>query len=146
MSFVQNKTSTPAFWLDAGENWAHTGLGIIALAAVFVPGLNSALAPYYRWIVILVGIVALFFAVYGFVQSNATYTASSIPDQPSWIYVVVLVLDLAPVIWWLVPAPDFNRLTSHAPARGGRTRAGLHAANITAHANTSAARTTAVRA
>jgi hypothetical protein len=23
-------------------------------------------------------------------------------------------------VWWLVPAPDFNRLTSHAPARAGR--------------------------
>lgn len=56
----------------------------------------------------------------GFVQSNATYFANSIPSQPSWIYVVVLILDLAPVVWWLVPAPDFNRLTSHAPARGGR--------------------------
>ena len=56
----------------------------------------------------------------GFVQSNATYFPSSIPSQPSWIYVVVLVLELAPVVWWLVPAPDFNRLTSHAPARGGR--------------------------
>src|SRR2546428_4105142 len=56
----------------------------------------------------------------GFVQSNATYFANSIPTQPSWIYVVVLVLDLAPVVWWLVPAPDFNRLTSHAPAPGGR--------------------------
>ena len=56
----------------------------------------------------------------GFVQSNATYFADSVPDQPSWIYVVVLVLDLAPVVWWLVPAPDFNRLASHAPAREGR--------------------------
>lgn len=56
----------------------------------------------------------------GFVQSNATYSADSIPSQPSWIYVIVLVLDLAPVVWWLVPAPDFNRLASHAPARGGR--------------------------
>ena len=56
----------------------------------------------------------------GFVQSNATYFANSIPSQPSWIYVVVLILDLAPVVWWLVPAPDFNRLTSHAPAHGGR--------------------------
>src|SRR2546427_12590320 len=56
----------------------------------------------------------------GSVQSNATYFPSSIPTQPSWIYVVVLVLDLAPVVWWAVPAPDFNRLTSHAPARGGR--------------------------
>ncbi|HEV2033084.1 MAG TPA: hypothetical protein VGU71_02625 [Candidatus Dormibacteraeota bacterium] len=56
----------------------------------------------------------------GFVQSNATYFASSIPTDPSWIYVVVLFLDLAPVVWWLVPAPDFNRLTSRAPARQGR--------------------------
>lgn len=56
----------------------------------------------------------------GFVQSNATYTESSIPRDPSWIYVVVLVLNLAPVVWWIVPAPDFNRLTSHAPARNGR--------------------------
>jgi hypothetical protein len=56
----------------------------------------------------------------GFVQSNATYKEETIPRDPSWIYVVVLVLDLAPVVWWLVPAPDFNRLTSHAPARNGR--------------------------
>lgn len=56
----------------------------------------------------------------GFVQSNATYHADSIPKDPAWIYVVVLVLDLAPVVWWLIPAPDFNRLTSHAPARNGR--------------------------
>ena len=56
----------------------------------------------------------------GFVQSNGTYREDSIPTDPAWIYVVVLVLDLAPVVWWLVPSPDFNRLTSHAPARGGR--------------------------
>jgi len=56
----------------------------------------------------------------GFIQSNATYFESSIPRDPSFLYVVVLVLDLAPVVWWVVPAPDFNRLTSHAPARGGR--------------------------
>jgi hypothetical protein len=56
----------------------------------------------------------------GFVQSNATYFEDTIPRDPSWIYVVVLVLDLAPVVWWVVPAPDFNRLTSHSPARHGR--------------------------
>jgi len=55
----------------------------------------------------------------GFVQSTAPYRASTIPRDPAWIYVIVLVLDLAPVVWWLVPAPDFNRLTSRAPARGG---------------------------
>lgn len=56
----------------------------------------------------------------GFVQSNATYSENSIPTDPSWIYVIVLVLDLAPVVWWVIPAPDFNRITSHSPARGGR--------------------------
>src|SRR5216683_946324 len=53
----------------------------------------------------------------GFVQSNATYSASTIPTDPSWIYVIVFVQDLAPVVWWIVPAPDFNRLTSRAGAR-----------------------------
>jgi hypothetical protein len=69
---VFTKSSVPAFYLDNGENIAHTFLGIVALAIVFVPGLNSIFAPYYRWIVILLGIVALFFAVYGFyVGGNA---------------------------------------------------------------------------
>ena len=69
---IFSKTSTPAFWLDSGENVAHVGLGVIALAAVYVPSLNTMLAPYYRWIVILVGIIALFFGVYGFVVSSGT--------------------------------------------------------------------------
>jgi hypothetical protein len=67
---IFTKASVPAFWLDSGENVAHVGLGLIALAAVYVPGLNSALAPYYRWIVLLVGVIALFFGVYGFVVAN----------------------------------------------------------------------------
>src|SRR5690348_7887556 len=32
----------------------------------------------------------------GFVQSNATYTEETIPRDRSWIYVVVLILDLRP--------------------------------------------------
>ena len=67
----------PAFWLDGGENVAHTVLGVVALAAVFVPGLNSALAPYYRPIVILVGLIALFFGVYGFVVAADTSGANT---------------------------------------------------------------------
>jgi len=39
---------------------------------VFVPGLNTALAPYYKPIVILVGIIALFFGVYGFMVGGAS--------------------------------------------------------------------------
>jgi hypothetical protein len=55
------------FYLTAGENVAHVALGLVALAAVYVPGLNDTLRPYYRWIVILVGVIALFFGVYGFI-------------------------------------------------------------------------------
>lgn len=65
---VFSESGSPNFWLDGGENLAHTFLGVVALAAVFVPGLNTALAPYYRAIVGLVGVIALFFAVYGFLQ------------------------------------------------------------------------------
>lgn len=67
---LNDAAATPAFWLDSGENVAHVGLGVIALAIVFVPGLNTMFAPYYRWIVILLGIVALFFGVYGFVVAG----------------------------------------------------------------------------
>src|SRR5712691_3178965 len=67
---VFSKDRTSFFWLDSGENWAHLFLGVVALAAVFVPGLNSALAPYYKWIVVLVGVLALFFGVYGFIVAG----------------------------------------------------------------------------
>jgi hypothetical protein len=65
------------FWLDNSENYAHLALGIVALAAVYVPGLNTALAPYYRWIVILVGLIALFFGLYGFIANDPTPNANT---------------------------------------------------------------------
>lgn len=67
---IFTEAKTPGFWLDSGENLAHTVLGLVALAAVFVPGLNTALKPYYRAIVALVGVLALFFAVYGFLNAS----------------------------------------------------------------------------
>ena len=63
---VFTETGSPTFWLDGWENLAHTGLGLASLAAVFVPGINVALAPYYRWIVGVVALIALFFGIYGF--------------------------------------------------------------------------------
>ena len=68
LGFVILKDPTLSFfWLDNSENVAHAVLGIVALAALYVPGLNTMLEPYYRWIVILVGLIALFFGVYGFI-------------------------------------------------------------------------------
>jgi len=54
------------FWLDPAENIAHIVIGVVALVAIFVPGLNDALTPHYRSLVILIGVIALFFGVYGF--------------------------------------------------------------------------------
>ena len=67
---IFSETRTPWFWLDSGENLAHTFLGIVALAAVYVPGLNTLLRPYYRAIVALVGVLALFFAAYGLLSAG----------------------------------------------------------------------------
>ena len=64
---IFTEAAYPAFWLDTGENVAHIAIGVVALAALYVPGLNTALAPYYRWIVLLVGVITLFFGIYGFV-------------------------------------------------------------------------------
>lgn len=104
---VFTKAALPAFWLDNGENVAHTALGIIALAIVFIPGLNTAFAPYYRWIVILLGIVALFFAVYGFaVGGNAepnTFGISNL-ESPSDDILHLVVGAWALYAAWRAPA------------------------------------------
>ena len=64
---VFTKENTPWFYLDNGENVAHIGLGIVAIAAAYV--LNDANLQ--KWLVAVVGVVALFFGVYGFVVAGA---------------------------------------------------------------------------
>jgi hypothetical protein len=63
---VFTKANTPWFYLDAGENIAHIGLGIVAIAAAYVltdPAMQ-------KWLVAVVGVVALFFGIYGFVVTG----------------------------------------------------------------------------
>ena len=64
---VFTKVNTPWFYLDTGENVAHIGLGIVAIAAAYLltdPAMQ-------KWLVTVVGVVALFFGVYGFVVMGA---------------------------------------------------------------------------
>lgn len=63
-----------AWWFDNGENLAHTVLGVVALIAAFT--LKSAEAQ--KWLVIVVGVVALLFTVIGFVvySSDAEFNIS----------------------------------------------------------------------
>jgi hypothetical protein len=101
---IFTQTAYPSFYLDSAENVAHVGLGIIALAAVYLPGLNSMLQPYYRWIVVLVGVIALFFGLYGFVVSgNAapnTFGLSNLETTDNLIHLVVAAWAFASVWTW----------------------------------------------
>jgi putative Ca2+/H+ antiporter (TMEM165/GDT1 family) len=101
---IFTKTAYPSFYLDSAENVAHVGLGVIALAGVYLPGLNSMLKPYYRWIVILVGVIALFFGVYGFVVSgNAapnTFGLSNLETADNLLHLVVAAWAFASAYSW----------------------------------------------
>jgi hypothetical protein len=111
---IFSETGTPWFWLDSGENLAHTFLGIVALAAVFVPGLNSLLRPYYRVIVALVGVLALFFAAYGFLNAGAvepnTFGVANL-ENPSDNLLHLVVGVVALIAAWL-PSSETGMATS----------------------------------
>ena len=98
-----NDKSLSFFWLDNYENGAHIVLGAVALAAVFVPGLNSALEPYYRWIVILVGVIALFFGVYGFLVGSAaqpnTFGLANLELGDNLLHLVVAAWAFLAAFW-----------------------------------------------
>ena len=57
------------WWFDAGENWAHLLLGIVALIAAFAVGANVQ-----KPLVLVVGVVALLVGVIGF------FLSSSVPN------------------------------------------------------------------
>ena len=61
------------FWLDNSENVAHTGLGLIAIAASFL--LKDAQAQ--KWLVAVVGVTALFFTIVGFAVAGDTSGANT---------------------------------------------------------------------
>ena len=57
---------SPTFWLDPAENALHGGLALLALGALFVPGLNRWLVPHQPVIVALIAVVLTFLGVIGF--------------------------------------------------------------------------------
>ncbi len=57
---AQDSIFGEGWWFDNGENWAHLVLGVVALLALYA--LKSAKAQ--KNLVILVGVLGLFFGVY----------------------------------------------------------------------------------
>lgn len=55
-----------AFYLGAAENWTHLILGLVALAAV--AWLTDTQLQ--KWLVALVGVIALYFGIWGFVVAG----------------------------------------------------------------------------
>lgn len=62
-----------AWWFDGTEGIVHILLGVVAIAASYV--LSGDLA---RWLVIVVGVVALLFAVYGLILPAGSLAAPNI--------------------------------------------------------------------
>ena len=63
---ASNSIFGAAWWFDAYENWAHLLLGIVGVIAAFIFP-----ASLQKPLVLLLGVVGLFFAVYsGFVDTN----------------------------------------------------------------------------
>jgi len=106
---ILKDASLSFFWLDTSENIAHIALGAVALAAVYVPTLNDMLKPYYRWIVILVGLIALFFGVYGFIvpagssASPNTFGLANLELGDNLLHLVVAAWAFAAAYW---PSPS----------------------------------------
>lgn len=83
-------------WFDSAENIAHTGLGIVALVLAPLP-----LGDLKKWIVVLVGIVALFFGVAGFLVA-----ANGVPNFYGYTNFEMLdnVVHIVVGVWALMAA------------------------------------------
>lgn len=78
-----------AWWFDNGENWAHLVLGVVALIAAY--GLKSDSAM--KNLVILVGVLGLFFAVYNIFSTD--FLGANLENPAD------LILHLAVGLWAL---------------------------------------------
>ena len=78
-----------AWWFDNGENWAHTILGIVALIAA--AALKNPMQQ--KNLVILVGVLGIFFAVYNVFSTSFLGANLESPAD--------LILHLAVGVWAL---------------------------------------------
>src|SRR6476660_5402177 len=90
---ILSQTFAPGFWLDQYESVTYLVLGIFALLAVYLPGLNRTVRPWYRRIVQAYGVIALLAGLYGFAtpgaaQPNVVGLANLEPAEFVWLLVL----------------------------------------------------------
>jgi uncharacterized membrane protein len=83
------------WWFDGGENWAHTILGAVAIIAGFALPAGAQ-----RGLVVLVGLVALFFGVYNLFSTTFLGTSLENPLDTILHFVVGA---------WALLAAGYNR-------------------------------------
>ncbi len=91
-----------AWWFDNGENWAHTILGIVALIAA--GALKNPMQQ--KNLVILVGVLGIFFAVYNVFSTSFLGANLESPAD--------LILHLAVGVWALWAAMRKPSMTGGA--------------------------------
>jgi hypothetical protein len=96
IGFVAPNIGGSALYFDSAENWAHLVLGVVAL--VLAP---LQVGDLKKWVVVLVGLIALYFAIAGFMAAGK--------PAPNWYGVTNLellddVVHLAVGVWALLAA------------------------------------------
>jgi len=89
LGYLVEKPLGDLLWLTPNENLVHTVLGVVALIAAGAP--LPAMAR--KWLVIIVGLVALYFGVWGFVVASVPplnyYGVANLEFLDNIIHIVV---------------------------------------------------------
>lgn len=90
IGFIAPNLLDKTLYFDSAENYAHTILGIVAIAAAYVLTASTQ-----RTLVGIVGIVALFFGIWGFVVSGRAapnfYGVTNLEFLDNIVHLVVAV-------------------------------------------------------
>ena len=91
-----------AWWFDNGENWAHLILGVVAIALAYSAGANIQ-----GWVTLLVGILGVLVALWGWIIGPSFYGANLENPLDNLLHLAVGAWALW--AWWsarkAMPAP-----------------------------------------
>ena len=146
VGYIGAFNSVEFFSLDAGENIAHTVLGIVGLGAGF--GLKDA--KIHRWLTILVGVTALFFGLYGFILPSGGALSNGAFANPNVFGLANLespadnLLHLFVAAWAIWAMMGDSKVMASAPASTRSTTLSRFVASLSCSSPTASSCTTAL--